>query len=763
MYKLINYAKKLSLISIVFILTGMLFLLSVASGSAEADNPAYTVSGYITPEFASSPALNAGFKIEILGASVFTDSNGYFIISNVPASISAAIKVSKENFLARTQNIPINGNVQFGTQTSPVPMWAGDTAVSGIQDNVINMADILEAAIYFNSFKGDSRYITGMDFNLDDAINMTDILITARYFNKVAANYPSVSITTDTPSPTGEPGLPTPTVTIPPATGTPDFGPNVFIADPSMPASTIQDRCTEIFNRQETAQFGSERYAILFKPGTYSTNVRLGFYTQVSGLGQSPDDVTIAGLSVDAGWMSANATCNFWRSCENLSTSTHAKWAVAQAAPFRRNHIRGNINLAEDGWSSGGLMADSMIDGTVNSWSQQQWLSRNSQWSTWSNGVWNQVFVGCVNAPSGAYPSEPYTVVEQTPVIREKPFLYVDNSGKYNMFVPALKTNSRGVSWTNGLGAGQSIPIDRFFIAKPETPVATINAALSQGYSLILTPGIYKLSEPIRVTKANTVVYGLGFATLQPTGGTPAMLVSDVDGVSLAGILFDAGATNSPVLVQVGAPGSSTDHSSNPTVLFDIFCRVGGAGAGKASLCLEVNSNNVIGDHFWLWRADHGDGVAWDLNTAKNGVIVNGSNVTFYGLFCEHFNEYCTIWNGNGGRNYFYQCEIPYDVPSQNAWMSENGTVNGFAGYKVGDSVTAHEAWGLGVYSYFRDAPVKLNSAIAVPVNPGVKIHHACSVWLSGNAASEITHVINNTGAAAVQGANMRQTVAEYP
>ena len=111
--------------------------------------------------------------------------------------------------------------------------------------------------------------------------------------------------------------------------------------------------------------------------------------------------------------------------------------------------------------------------------------------------------------------------------------------------------------------------------------------------------------------------------------------------------------------MEVGPTGSSANHSANPTSLHDVFFRVGGAAVGKATVSLRINSNNVIGDHLWIWRGDHGDGVGWNINTADTGLIVNGNNVTMYGLFVEHYQKYQTIWNGNGGRTYFYQNEMP--------------------------------------------------------------------------------------------------------
>ncbi|MGO4780425.1 coagulation factor 5/8 type domain-containing protein, partial [Lysobacter sp. 2RAB21] len=112
-----------------------------------------------------------------------------------------------------------------------------------------------------------------------------------------------------------------------------------------------------------------------------------------------------------------------------------------------------------------------------------------------------------------------------------------------------------------------------------------------------------------------------GLATLVADNGVNAMNVADVDGVKIAGILFDAGVTNSQVLLEVGPNGSSAGHAANPTSLHDVFFRIGGAAVGRASVSLKINSHDVIADHLWLWRADHGTGWGWDLNTTINGLI----------------------------------------------------------------------------------------------------------------------------------------------
>jgi len=542
---------------------------------------------------------------------------------------------------------------------------------------------------------------------------------------------------------------------------TPDFGPNVTIFDPATPTTVIQARLDTIFASQESSEFGAARYALLFKPGTYDVDARIGFYTQVSGLGLSPDDVVInGGMRADARWRKGNATLNFWRIVENMSvvpSGGFTQWAVSQAAPMRRMHIRGDLVLDDGGWSSGGFLADSKVDGQVKSGSQQQWITRNSALGSWTGSNWNMVFVGTAHAPANSFPDPPYTTVDAAPVIREKPFLIVDRRGAWKVFVPALRSNASGTTWVSGTPRGVSHPLSEFVIIKPGASTATMNAALARNKSLIITPGVYHLDTPLHVTKRNAIVLGLGLATLVPDSGVSAIIVDDVDGVTLAGLLVDAGPTNSPLLVQVGPAGSAARHSSNPTLLSDLFVRVGGAGVGKATCSVEINSNDVIGDHLWLWRADHGNGVGWTSNTAANGLVVNGSAVTMYGLFVEHYQRHQVLWNGNGGRTYMFQNEMPYDVPAQAEWMS--GTTMGFAAYRVDAAVTSHQAWGLGSYCFFnRNPAVVADHAFEVPVAPGVRLRNMVTVSLGGGRGA-ISHVINQMGGAAQAGAVVQKLV----
>jgi hypothetical protein len=546
----------------------------------------------------------------------------------------------------------------------------------------------------------------------------------------------------------------------------PDFGPNVLIFNPSMPSAAIQAQIDKVYAVEQHNEFGPARYALMFLPGEYKVDVPVGFYTEVMGLGKLPDGVHITGnVRADASESNNNATTTFWRAMENFSvtpTGGTMRWAVSQAAPFRRMHVRGDIVLHQNGgWASGGWMSDSLVDGNVGAGPQQQWISRNSEWGSWTGSNWNMVFVGVPHPPVGEWPAPPYTKIAATPVVREKPYLEVDAAGRWSVRVPPLRRDSVGITWRNAALAGASLPISRFYIAHPEKDTAeSINAALAKGKDLLLAPGTYELSDAIKVTRPNTVVMGLGFATLKPVKRTAAITIADVDGVTVAGILFDAGEARSPVLLQVGPSGSRMSHAKNPIVVQDVFFRVGGVAVGRTDTNLEVNSNDTIIDHTWIWRADHGKGVGWISNLSDNGLVVNGNNVTAYGLFVEHHEQYQVLWNGNGGRTYFYQSEIPYDPPRQTVYTSAKG-VNGWASYKVADNVTSHEAWGLGIYSVFSHPGVTLTRAIEVPKTPGVRFHHMITVALGENG--QISNVINDQGGATSIHPRVTPKVTQYP
>ena len=156
-------------------------------------------------------------------------------------------------------------------------------------------------------------------------------------------------------------------------------------------------------------------------------------------------------------------------------------------------------------------------------------------------------------------------------------------------------------------------------------------------------------------------------------------------------------------------------------------------------------------DHTWVWRADHGvegfsgDTERWNTNIGRNGVIINGDNVTATGLFVEHFQQYNTVWNGENGITILYQNELPYDPPTQADWMHDG--IEGWAGYKVGDEVKTHNLYGGGVYVFNRNNPsIHTENGFEVPETSGVQLHHIMTVNLS---AGTIDHVVNGVGVAA--------------
>ena len=576
---------------------------------------------------------------------------------------------------------------------------------------------------------------------------------------------------------------------------------DVTVFEPSMPVDEIQAVLDATHAKQVDNEMGSERYAYLFKPGVYGTDenplqIKVGYYTEITGLGASPSDVTINGkvevynrCLEGGGTSNCLALVNFWRTLSNLTIDVNGAgqdgcrrsanfWAVSQAVSLRRIDVTGgNLSLmdyctAGPQFASGGFIADSRAGEIVNG-SQQQWLTRNSTIKKWSNGVWNQVFSGVEGAPSEeGFPTPPYTTLETTPVSREKPYLFLDAAGAYQVRVPDARTQTRGTSWGAGETAGRTLPLSEFFVATPASSVKEINNALARGRHLLLTPGMYDVGRSIAVKRADTVVLGLGHATLTSVGGAVPMTVADVPGVVVAGVTIDAGEQESPQLLQVGKPNGNggTSDPANPTTLSDVYFRVGGPHVGRVGTALEVNSDDVLIDHTWVWRADHGlegftegfngDTDRWRTNTARNGAVINGDDVTATGLFVEHFQEYNTIWNGERGTTVLYQNELPYDPPTQADWM--NGDVEGWAGYKVGDDVTTHTLHGGGVYVFNQNNPsIVTENGFEVPQTPGVKLRHIMTVNLSAGA---IDHVVNGVGTRADNtNTGKPQYLVQYP
>ena len=593
-----------------------------------------------------------------------------------------------------------------------------------------------------------------------------------------------------------------------PGAATATFGPDVCVFNDTMSQADIQADLNNIATQQVpvASQFDSQRYAVFFSPGTYGSAAdplvfQVGYYTEVAGLGATPQDTVIDG-AIDvfnnlctAGTSDCNSDDNFWRSLSNLDLNVDLPssppayapavldpsgagcansaeiWSASQAAPIRRALVNGNIVFqdycATNNFASGGFIADSKVSGSLNFYGNQQYLVRNSAIGGTAGcpqGLWNMVYSGVTGAPSPVFTGqcEQNTVLSASPVTAEEPFLYADAQGNYNVFVPAVQRNSSGPSWASGQEAGAAVPLSKFFVASPSTPTLAITAALALGKDLILTPGVYNLNQPIVVSRPDTVVLGLGFATLVPQHGNAAMIVTPNHGVKLSGLIVDAGPVNSPVLLSVGLPGLG-GSAADPDVMQDVFFRIGGAETTPVSATVSLldNASGSIIDDVWAWRADHGNQVGWTLNTASTGVVVTGADVTAYGLAVEHYQKAEVIWSGQGGTDIFFQNELPYDPPSQSAWMA-TASQDGYPAFYLSPNVKSFQGYGLGSYSFFSTGVAIFDAmAFQAPDTPAVQFHDVFTRFLNGSGG--INSVINGTGAAVNSAAPGPSDVISYP
>jgi hypothetical protein len=574
-----------------------------------------------------------------------------------------------------------------------------------------------------------------------------------------------------------------------PDAASPVFGPNVCVFSDTMSQTAIQADLNAISTQQVPvgSQFDSDRYSVFFEPGTYGSAAnplvfQVGYYTQVAGLGAQPSDTVVNG-AIDVfnnlcGGGSCNADDNFWRSLSNLdlnvdlpaTTPAYAPapvdvygagcdnsaemWAVSQADPIRRAIINGSVVFqdycgAQDDYASGGFIADSQISGDLNFYGNQQYLTRNSSIGGVNGALWNMVYSGVEGAPAASFSGQgsQNTVLATSPVTDEQPFLYTDASGAYNVFVPAVQANSSGPSWVSGSEAGKSLPLSSFFIATPSTPVAAINMALLAGKNLVLTPGVYNLPAPITVARPDTVVLGLGFATLVPSRGNAALVALPNTGVKVSGLIVDAGPVNSPVLVSVGTPLPAAAAAADPDLISDVFFRIGGAETTPTSATVSLldNASHSVIDDVWAWRADHGNAVSWTENKGDTGLVVTGDDVTAYGLAVEHYQKSEVVWTGQGGTDVFFQNELPYDVPSQAAW-NESATFSGYPAFQVGAGVKTFQGYGMGSYVVFIDttATLHVTEAFQAPQAAGVQFHDVFGLWIGGSGG--LDSVINGTG-----------------
>ncbi len=586
--------------------------------------------------------------------------------------------------------------------------------------------------------------------------------------------------------------------------------------------------------------FSTKHYALLFAPGEYKDcDFEVGYYVGMAGLGNTAtgegavrftgeksgpfvDALNKQLAFVDGGtiayWNSGLCLDTFWRSAENFSAE-NVRWAVSQAAPIRRIDVKKDLTFGEGGaYSSGGFVANAKVGGTCDYIANQQWFSRGVQFDGKAQGgSWNTVFSGC----SGNVPphgkseggNDLVNSVEETPKVRlEKPYIVI-NGKDYELHVPKVTTTETTGAHLDGsdtevrcfskVKVGKAIlPTDEFG-NYAEYDDATFNKltdedakltlelqkALDEGKDLVLSPGIYFLTQPLIVKKPNQVILGLGLATLiAPQNGAPCIRVeAGTPGVRIASLVLEASVQDGTFseyansdkvrsLIDFGEPDKTGTEDpgdpSNPGLIADLFTRVGGSNLDRTvstDAMVRIFAGHVIGDNLWLWRADHvkldkenGEKAndprfelyhqvrIWDMDEnlepvlvdgkrvrvdeciCKNAIVVEGNDVKMYGLFAEHTTEDQMIWKGERGSVSFFQCELPYDVDESYA----------HTGYHVHEDVKEHTGAGIGVYSNFTCFDVNAHTGLKFPSSEKVNIINPFTRWLNGKDNSTIERVL---------------------
>jgi hypothetical protein len=542
-----------------------------------------------------------------------------------------------------------------------------------------------------------------------------------------------------------------------------------------------------IFAQQQHNDFGNLRFGIFLHPGIHNLHIQLGYYTSVTGLGDTPEDTTVHGSITcpNDPLPCVGALNNFYRCCSNLTIDVNTTdgvnyFSISQATSLRSVIVKGDLGLSKfepgcgeppasqglGGYSSGGFMSNVNISGKALMATQQQFMSMNSTFTETSGGEWSIVFEGCDGTmpPDLACPNtDPesghkiYTVIPNTTsMITPIPRLSITEDGLYSVVKSKLfPANTKGI-----LPHGGETVLDNVFIANPHSyDTKTINEMLAKGTHVVFSPGVYLIDEQLLITQPDTVVLGIGYATLISTNKNTAeaiMKVSDnAAGVRIAGLLFDAGLYMNENLLEVGATANGGGVATNPTILQDIWLRVGGPTlAATCDTMMTINQNHVVVQSTWAWRADHANGghsggVGPEHCVVNHGIVVNGDSVTIHGLFSEHCLEENVIWNGDNGTVHFMQQELAYDVGGlMPAWGFPGLSVNGdnFSGSALGVYTFFPNKWNAGTIEPYVEAAIVFSDSAKTTATAT-----AFTVFLNkDNAGGKIEYVFKEGGEAGI-------------
>jgi hypothetical protein len=543
-----------------------------------------------------------------------------------------------------------------------------------------------------------------------------------------------------------------------------------------------------------------EHYAFLFDNGIYEKTIMVGYYTTVTGLDPSPQNVQVGAYCL-GDWTgledgSGGSLNTFWRSLENVTLTPLAKqtipgrgfslpndvtWAVSQASPLRRCIIKPISTSAKNDnpqgvlalaiicpdnkacLASGGFSSDNQLSNGVLAMSQQQWLSLADAYNSPvqnSEAVWNQVYIGCANInlvdPTKTLEVKgkiPYNVPNQTchgtqGIVTKLTSNYFSENNLKRARKPYVVR--KDVSTLECVVPTLQTPQYEAAVAESSSGFtfaydeSSLRAALSSAARIVVIASKRPIALCAPLVVGNqTVLLGLGVPTLLLTTKDAQILITG-DNCQLAGLLIDCGAHVGNMLEWRGKNG----------VMHDIYTRVGGSVSPACCSCdtQMLISGNVIAENLWLWRADHdasgGNPACEELKTG--GLKANASliglrvlpkaNFLVYGLASEHNLQYNVLWEGSG-YVFFYQSELPYCV-------SESYDFPGFKLKLATDE--KFEGYGFGIYHFFAQGAPQISTAVNTSESANgtstIAVDGIVSVLLTG--AGTIEHVIDKKGCA---------------
>lgn len=518
----------------------------------------------------------------------------------------------------------------------------------------------------------------------------------------------------------------------------------VYVFAPSDPIEIVNEVLQEI---SVQTLFGNHRYAVLFQPGVYDSDLSIpvGAYTSIMGLGETPSDTMISAVSCQE----SGSLQTFWRSLENVHIAAdEIYWASDRACPLRRVHLDGNLYLSKEDPASGGFIADSVIAARIDGGLQRQYLFRNCEMGSFDGGLWNFVFVGCQGVPEPTCVSckeltqeiKSITAVPSTPLIAEKPYITCIE-GEYFLSIPQLQFEKSGSSESDSPEV-MLLDFSHVYVTAPTDGVNEINEKIADPdvEAIVLSPSIYQLDGTIVIDRENFTFLGIGFPTLVAATEEPCLVIK-AEGVRVGGIILQAGSQALETKTLLTWLGDNTSG-----FLYDCFARSGRFEEEDFSFngvdtFIQIDSSHVVCDNLWLWRADsdaidsavnHGD------NLVNQALIVNGDNVVVYGLSAEHTLQDLVQWNGSNGQCYFFHAELPCDATQ--AYLSPHP----YVAYRLGNQAAPHQAFGLGIYSNFYNPQITVQNGIKTPIDTQIEFTNSMTRYLDHYGG--IRSVINGQG-----------------